>query len=384
MINLRQFFLKTVTTKKFLRLLVAITVLFLVSELYFRYYGKFDTSFSQNVGNSLKFIFNPPLFKASAGFKKKPEEYSSKASYQFIENPVYDNEYGYRMTPDCKCRDILKLNNTPLWDVTYYTDQFGRRITSAAGNSKKTAEQFTVFFGGSRTFGQGVNDDETLASNFQKLNPEIKVYNYGIVNSAANTYLRYFETGKFQREIPEKKGVFIYVYDLGHEEKILGTKESTKSFFSPLYEYDENGKITYYKNFWHTRPVRSFFYNLLGLSAVYQNLFLNKRPDQTVLESDELFLIRDIFLQMQKQAAEMNGSKFVVIFFEVVRSPIMIDVSRVLKEAGIEVLYYKKDQLPADDNINYYEFDRHPKASTYVIQAALIQEALKQKSWFKK
>lgn len=383
MFNIQKIFSKIAQKKTFLQILIGLIFIFLAAELYLRSTRKFDVTFSQNVINTIKFLYDPPMFTDAHVIKKQPEDYSKKVYYHFMENPVYDYQYGYRMTANCNCRDILKINNKLLWDKTFKTDQFGRRATiEVTGKSKP--EQFAVFYGGSRTFGQGVNDDETLASNFQKLNPDLKIYNYGIINSAANVYLRYHETDKFKKEIPEKKGLFIYVYDLGHEQRILGAKEATKSFSSPFYDYDDEGRLAYYDNFWLGRPVRSIIFNLLGFSAVYQNLFLNKRLDKTALERDDLFLVRDVFLKMQKHAAEMSDSKLVVVFFEVVKSPIMTDLSEALSKAGVEVLYYKKEQLPADDNINYYQYDRHPQASTYVTQAALIQEALKQKSWFKK
>lgn len=383
MFKLRQFFLKAVCKKSLLRLFIVLSVILITAELYLRSNRKYDPSFAQNVAQSIKLIFNPTFFTVAQVIKRNPEDYSHKPFYQFIENPIYDFEYGYRMTANSKSRDILKIKNKLIWNVTFKTDEFGRRVTDA-GPLKKNTEQFVVFYGGSRTFGQGVEDHQTLAANFQKSNPDLKVYNYGIMNAAANMYLRYHETGKFKKEIPEKKGTFIYIYDLGHEQKIFGSKEATKSFSSPMYDYGQDDKLAHFHNFWFGRPVRSFIYNFLGLSAVYQNVFLNKRLDITTLDADQLRLIRDVFLEMKWHAAEMSNSNFVVVFFEVSRSPIMDDVSRVLKEAGIEVLYFEKAQLPADDNINYFEFDRHPKASTYVTQAALIQEALKQKSWFKK
>ncbi|MEQ1722802.1 MAG: hypothetical protein ABL930_06470, partial [Pseudobdellovibrio sp.] len=302
--------------------------------------------------------------------------------YRFIENPVYDRDYGYRMTANCECRDILKIKNLLLWDLSYRTDKFGRRFTE--GKVSPKTDEFVVFYGGSRTFGQGVLDGETLASNFQKLTPSKRVYNYGIINSGANTFLKQHEDQKFKKEIPEKQGLFLYVFDLGHEQKILGTKYAVSSYAAPFYDYNDKHELVYFGSFWMGRPFKSFILNLLSFSAVYQNIFLNYRPVISSLSAEDNKLVNAVILKMKKEVEAFGNSKFAVVFFETVGSAILDDLSRSLSEAGVDVLYFDKSVLPANDNKNYYKYDRHPKASTYVVQAQLLQQELIKKSWLKK
>ena len=294
--------------------------------------------------------------------------------------PVPNFDYGLGLIPNCNCREIYKQENQIVWDVEYTIDSFSRRVTPDSIN--KIKNEFIIFYGGSRVFGTGVNDDETLPNHFQKLISNFTVYNYGIPGAGPNIFLKKHQNQVFQNEIRHKKGLFLYVYDISQTSRILGASKDTWSYTTPYYDLDENDELAYLGNFWSGRFLQSVFYYFGEKTAIYQNTYTNSSlfPKKN-LNAKEIKIIKQIFLKMKIESEKINGSKFAVVFFAVPKNPIINMVWNLLLESGIEVLVIDQSLSPIYNSDHYFKFDpRHPTSIGYNLQAQLLlKELIKRK-----
>lgn len=309
--------------------------------------------------------------------ERKPIDYSNLPIYAFRQDPIFDLEYGYVNTPNCECLNVFKYNRQVIWNVKSHSDEFGRRIVPESKNIK--ADNYIAVYGGSRVYGYGVNDDETLTNYLQKLTPQSHVYNYGIPSVGPNVFLKMHENNYFKPQIPEKSGLFLYVFDISHEQRILGTPPWAWTFSTPYYDLDADKKLEFKGTFWSGRFIKSMFYEFLASSAIYQRTLMNLSYTYEInLNQDELDVVTKVFIKMRDEAAQFNKAKFAVVFFEPYATLRMAQVSKSLKDNGIEVMVFSAQdkQLPPFTPEYYFEYDFHPLPITYKKQAELLYAEL--------
>ncbi len=100
-----------------------------------------------------------------------------------------------------------------------------------------------VFFGDSYTFGDGVENDETLPQVFaDSLQPKQRVLNLAFTGYSPQQFLREMETGRFDSIIGPDPKLFIFLTAPWHAERT-----SCKVFWAPYAPYYalENGRVVY-------------------------------------------------------------------------------------------------------------------------------------------
>ena len=114
-----------------------------------------------------------PYFDPSSDYVNK--EY-------FVEN----KEIGYTLSPGVFKSKKIASDGNLIYDVKYVIDKSGFRKTKTNFNSTKNIN----FYGCSFTFGEGLNQSETLPYYFSELFPDYKINNFGVhgwgVNQAVN------------------------------------------------------------------------------------------------------------------------------------------------------------------------------------------------------
>lgn len=106
--------------------------------------------------------------------------------------------------------EALTYPNELVCSASYTLSEFGNRATVNSSTSEKVA----IFFGDSLAFGEGVNDNETIPSYFNKLSPEYTCHNYGFPGHGFSHSLKVIETEHFQKKFQNKKGkVFLLCRD---------------------------------------------------------------------------------------------------------------------------------------------------------------------------
>jgi len=92
---------------------------------------------------------------------------------------IRDELLGYKAVPHYEGRAIHRVDEQTAYDVTIRTDEFSRR-RSTRNQSEEESAKHAIFMGCSFTFGQGVNDWETLPSQFADNTDGHVAHNYGL------------------------------------------------------------------------------------------------------------------------------------------------------------------------------------------------------------
>jgi hypothetical protein len=100
-----------------------------------------------------------------------------------------------------------------------------------------------VFFGCSFTFGEGVNDDQTLPQNFaNQLDRKVRVLNLGFSGYGPQQFLREEETGRFDQVIGPHPKLFVFLTAVWHAQRTACKSSWTAR--APRYAL-EDGKLVY-------------------------------------------------------------------------------------------------------------------------------------------
>ncbi|MBY0412901.1 MAG: hypothetical protein K2Q18_01985, partial [Bdellovibrionales bacterium] len=224
----------------------------------------------------------------------------------------YTNEIlGRTIQSKAVARHQLISKNDVIFNVTYHTDEFARRITPI--EHPENREKFLAFFGCSFTYGYGVEDNQTLPYYVGKKLNDYYPLNYGVPGSSINYALALLQNRDLRKEISQKNGIGIYMYMDDHLERIIGT-----SFWSTLqpdsaYYYLDGDQVIRNGNFKTGRPIRTFLYKKL-FESNYRKKFNLKYPLRPA--DDDKKLACSMLEQLQKEfLKQFPASKFYVGFY---------------------------------------------------------------------
>jgi hypothetical protein len=198
-----------------------------------------------------------------------------------------------------------------IFDATYNFDALYRRLVP--GQPDENADKFIIFFGGSQTFGEGLNDWETIPALVQKDTLSHRVYNYAYSGYGPHQMLRKLETNTLQNEVTETQGIAFYQYFTFHIPRVLGTMGyiNWAGGAAPYYHVNSKDQLEYSGSFATGRFFKTLFYWLLGKSAIakYYQVDLPSKisPSDYDLVCRVLVKSRDIFID------QFPDSRFVVI-----------------------------------------------------------------------
>jgi hypothetical protein len=156
---------------------------------------------------------------------KEPEEPPPRkeTKARFYE---HDPHLGFRQKPSVKVEVRKKHKGKVLYDVSYTTDRYSRRITVP----KNDGDRALVFMGCSYTFGSGVNDDRTLPSQVAALMPDCQVVNYGQDGIGAQHICEILRAKSIHTQGIAKKAAVIYTFLHVHIRRAIGVEPITRAF----------------------------------------------------------------------------------------------------------------------------------------------------------
>ena len=129
---------------------------------------------------------------------------------------------GYRPYPDREVRSWKTFGNEKLYDVVYTIDADGYRQVPGFGDPEEAGAP-VVFFGGSFAFGEGVNDDETLAYFFAAATDwRYPVRNLGFSGYGPHQMLRSLELGTLRDLGYSRVDITIYEAVPDHARRAAG------------------------------------------------------------------------------------------------------------------------------------------------------------------
>ena len=265
----------------------------------------------------------------------------------------FDKEIGQRLAADRTVHCVRTADSKVLWDVSYSTDEFGRRTTIRQDYDGQ--QKHAVFFGCSYLFGEGSTDAETIPSQFAKLQPEYHAYNYGVPGFGTQHMLALLESDRIRNEVVEQSGIAVYLYlQEIHESRVIGGMQEFLSFAPnyPFYELESDGTPVRRGDFASGRVLTNAFYRIAAASNFVRVLGLSfpARSDSHYRLTASLILQSRRLYQQQ-----FPESDFVVVAWYGTKTPTL----QYLEEAGVSVCYPLSRPDHGAPNMEYAG-DGHP------------------------
>lgn len=291
---------------------------------------------------------------------------------------VQDNDLlGNAPYPNISC-SVIKANNSSLvFKAKYSIDSFRRRKTPVA--NLDTRKKYALFFGGSFTFGEGVNDNETLPYYFAKYAMDYKPYNYAFPGYGTQHLLAKLESNKIRDEIKESNGLLIYIFNDWHVLRVIGNAKlvATHGERYPYYTYDASGNLIRKKDFNQGRFILTKIYKLLAMSG-FVNYFNIDFP--LVITDKHIKLTADVIIEARNNfRTKFNSDNFYVVIYPGAKrfSKKMISY---LKEANVKYLDLSDllDKPLLEEKLNrdlfYIKGDGHPTAKLHELVGKKLAE----------
>jgi hypothetical protein len=185
---------------------------------------------------------------------------------------VRDAALGYRLAPSTVARHQRTENGRVAYDVTYRTDAFGRRLTPVRGDPARGA--FLLFFGDSNTFGEGLEQDQTLPFYAGELAGAHRPYNYAAPGWGPGQMLELAKSGRIPREVDEPHGSAVYFFIPAHLGRVVGSSEVASGWGRnfPHYRLDGTGGLVRRGDFAGGRPLTTLAYFFWSRSSLVSAL----------------------------------------------------------------------------------------------------------------
>ena len=162
----------------------------------------------------------------------------------YLYGGIYKNpRLGYTLPKDAQIADTMTFQGTLVYQGTYTTDVYGRRITPIEPPEQRS--HFLLFFGCSVTFGLWVHDDETMPFYAAQYAPHYRPYNYGVSGYGPNQMLAQLQNRDLTQEMPEPQGIAIYTFIDDHIYRALGGMQVSPPWgvHPPLYILDSQDRL---------------------------------------------------------------------------------------------------------------------------------------------
>jgi hypothetical protein len=281
---------------------------------------------------------------------------------------VEDSLLGYGPAHGARATSKKEVDGVTAYDVVYTMDEMGRRVTPSP---VIPGGPLVIFFGCSNTFGEGVQDSETLPSCFSSLVPSATVLNYGFCGYGPQNMLAMLENGRLDAVVRDRDVIAIYLFIDAHVSRAVGSMVVTTTWGTDLPHYVLAGEneIALRGSFRSGRSATNWFYALATRYRTFSHLGYDLPPRRESHFELTARIVEQSAAQLQARAA---SSRFYVVLHPHVltRDEFVPHFEgsnvRVLDYVG---LYGRKDENYMIAN------DGHPTPLAYrTIAAALVRD----------
>lgn len=248
-----------------------------------------------------------------------------------------------------------------IFNVRFTTDSYSRRVTPG---HFKGADKYALFFGCSFTFGDGLNDNQTLPYFFQSSHRQYKSYNYAFNSYTTTHMLAHLNRPDFLQEVKEKEGIAFYIFYNGHLERNIPSLSWGRSWDGNYLVYNKNSlektgiiKQKETMKYWLFKAVKEMaFMNLFQIN--YPLKITNQHLEKTADIIEEAY---HIYTQ------KFGNNNFVVLVYPGSKLPLL--VQQRLNMLNIQILNYA-DLFTLQQSEYWIKEDGHPneKANQRVAQ----------------
>jgi hypothetical protein len=219
------------------------------------------------------------------------------------------DELGYGPNPAGRYRANKWLGDVEVYDVTYTINANGLR---AIPNQPASAPCKVAFFGGSVTFGEGLDDEHAMPNKFVAASDgRYFGFNFGFHGYGPHQMARALESGLVADIVGPEIDLVIYQGIEGHVARAVG--QVTWDMFGPRYAPSRDGDIAYRgpfrgENYRHVRSVLKDF-------AIFKFIERNFVASGRVRDQDINTYVA-ILDFARKIAAKEFDAEFVVLFWD--------------------------------------------------------------------
>jgi hypothetical protein len=271
----------------------------------------FDTSVGLALALVVLIFFDGTFFILNTIWLKEAPQTRLSYSEPYL---LPDDTFGYRLKADTTVSVRQQIADQVIYDVTYTTDPYGRRVTPTEPQ-RTTKEKFILFLGDSFTFGDGVNDDQTLPFYVAQLAADYQPYNYGVSGYGPQQLFLTLQQDQLRQEIKEPTGLAVYTFICPHLRRAIGASEVHNAWggVMPYFSLDRQGKLIRQGNFVSGRPFISILYNLVGSSEAAK--YFNVRLPAGLSEPHFRLTVTMIEAAQAAFAAKFPRGDFYVLFY---------------------------------------------------------------------
>ena len=251
-----------------------------------------------------------------------------------------------------------------VYEAGYTIDEHGLRLSPPY---KENARECILFFGGSFTFGEGVNDEESMPYQVGiKSEGEYRIYNFGFHGYGPHQMLAAIEQGVLEEMVDCEAKYMIYQAILGHISRSAGL--SSWDQYGPKYVLRE-GEVHWAGNF-SSHLALAFIKRTANKSLIYRNLRRNTPNANDI----------DLFVGIVRRsrdllAAKYPNSEFHVLLWGNHSDKLYPTTLQKLTDKGLNV--HKVTQIVPNDaqsrsKYQLHRYDGHPNARAHEMMAEYV------------
>ncbi len=256
-----------------------------------------------------------------------------------------------------------------MFDVSYRINGLGLRHVPS---SRSTADRCILFFGGSFTFGDGVNDQETLANVVGlRTGRRFRILNFGYSAYGPHQMLAMLERGEIVQDLACRP-IYVFYHGVRHHVHRVAGKVSW-AYHEPRYVLNDAGEVVYQGPFWRRGSLAAQVRKQVVKSRIVTRV-LHRVTDQDIALTVAVVDQARNFVERR-----FPGATFHVIFWDKRDSALSDKLVAGYQARGLR-LHRISNILPgyreADLRYRLDPDDRHPNALAYNLIADYIGRAI--------
>ena len=221
---------------------------------------------------------------------------------------IPDSLLVYRYPADTQRHEIIIRGRDTIVNAEYTFDRLGRRLMP----ERKSANKATIFVGCSYTFGDGVNDRQTLPYQYYQYDTTQNVYNYAIDGWGPQQTLKILQKRNIRKEVLGDTVTGIYVFIEDHLRRVICDKHHVVSWTKDFECYTiEHDSLISKGTFADQYPFRLWFYKIITETKVFDGFDIPLHPTK------DSYLITAGIIKQSALAFEtqFRQSKFYVVIY---------------------------------------------------------------------
>jgi len=295
-----------------------------------------------------------------------------------------DDVFGYAPTSGVRIASSLRFGDDVTYDVVYTIGDDGLRVTPDPGRKAGAAaaddRDCLLFFGGSFTFGEGVDDDETLPAQVARVTDgRWRVRNYGFHGYGPHQMLVAFESGFVARTAGCHPTHIFLQTAIWHARRVIGA--TTWDPDGPRYVLDAGGNVERAGKFSDfVDPGQRRLLDLLERSLLFRHELAGRfDPQQREATEHDVDLMVAIIARSRDLAAKLYpDAAFHVLLWDMQPPEQLVHMRERLDHYGLDV--HDVRAMLADggndplDPSYYLRLDEHPSPKAYAVIARHVRD----------